>query len=64
MPDTSTQRVDTRPTSPGTWTQPPPATSTDDDGGGPLVVHPGAFCSTEGALGVTDEGTPMVCGPG
>jgi hypothetical protein len=25
------------------------------------VVHPGAFCSTAGAVGVTDKGTAMVC---
>ncbi len=29
----------------------------------PEVVHPGAFCAPEGALGVTDRGTPMICGP-
>jgi hypothetical protein len=27
------------------------------------VVHPGSFCSTEGARGVTSAGTPMVCKP-
>ena len=27
------------------------------------VVHPGAFCSPEGATGHTTAGTPMVCGP-
>lgn len=27
------------------------------------VVHPGAFCSPVGAVGVTSAGTPMVCGP-
>jgi hypothetical protein len=32
----------------------PPAT-------GLPVVHPGAFCSPPGALGVTDKGTPMIC---
>jgi Protein of unknown function (DUF1524) len=25
------------------------------------IVHPGAFCSPEGALGVTVAGTPMIC---
>lgn len=25
------------------------------------VVHPGAFCSPEGATGVTSKGTPMIC---
>ena len=37
-------------------TTPPPT------GHGPFV-HPGAFCAPEGATGVTDRGTPMVCGP-
>ncbi|SEB37134.1 Protein of unknown function [Paramicrobacterium humi] len=27
----------------------------------PSVVHPGSFCSTAGATGVTKKGTPMVC---
>lgn len=27
----------------------------------PSVVHPGSFCSTAGAVGVTNKGTPMVC---
>ncbi|MFR0358233.1 hypothetical protein [Streptomyces sediminimaris] len=26
-----------------------------------VFVHPGAFCSPVGAIGVTDRGTPMVC---
>ncbi len=26
------------------------------------VVHPGAFCSPAGAIGVTSAGTPMICG--
>ncbi|MFD3309444.1 PASTA domain-containing protein [Streptomyces sp. NPDC058694] len=35
-------------------------------GGGNSVgtVHPGSFCSPQGATGVTKAGTPMVCGPG
>ncbi|WP_369378051.1 hypothetical protein [Streptomyces sp. cg36] len=33
-------------------------------GGGAGVVHPGSFCSTPGAVGVTKKGTPMICGPG
>lgn len=35
-------------------------------GGGSSVgtVHPGSFCSPQGATGVTKAGTPMVCGPG
>ncbi|MFP8884190.1 PASTA domain-containing protein [Streptomyces mangrovi] len=34
-------------------------------GGGSVgTVHPGAFCSPAGAVGVTEAGTPMVCGPG
>jgi resuscitation-promoting factor RpfB len=27
----------------------------------PRTVHPGAFCSTKGATGVTTRGTPMIC---
>lgn len=27
----------------------------------PLIVHPGAYCSPQGAHGVTDKGTPMTC---
>ncbi|MEV0841911.1 DUF1524 domain-containing protein [Actinocatenispora sera] len=42
---------------PPTTQAPPPA----DDGGGQTVVHPGAFCSPKGAVGVTDRGTPMRC---
>ena len=40
---------------------PPPAppSSPPDEG----IVHPGAFCSPEGATGHTSAGTPMVCGP-
>jgi hypothetical protein len=37
------------------------STSGGGGGGGP-VVHPGAYCSPAGAVGVTKEGTPMVCG--
>ncbi|MFI1967909.1 hypothetical protein BLA24_22125 [Streptomyces cinnamoneus] len=32
-------------------------------GGGVGVVHPGAFCSPQGATGVTTKGTPMTCAP-
>ncbi|MDH6679046.1 hypothetical protein M2284_003262 [Rhodococcus sp. LBL1] len=28
------------------------------------TVHPGSFCSSPGATGVTSKGTSMVCGPG
>jgi hypothetical protein len=42
------------PTQPPTTAPPAPAS--------PQVVHPGAFCD-EGQTGVTDRGTPMVCGP-
>ncbi|WP_432137733.1 MULTISPECIES: PASTA domain-containing protein [unclassified Streptomyces] len=35
------------------------------DGGSDVgTVHPGSFCSPRGATGVTEAGTPMVCGPG
>jgi uncharacterized membrane protein YgcG len=37
----------------------------DSTGGGSVgTVHPGSFCSPQGATGVTKAGTPMVCGPG
>jgi hypothetical protein len=42
------------PPAPARTTQAPPAGA---------VVHPGAFCAPEGARGVTDKGTAMVCGP-
>ncbi len=38
------------------YTQPAPAPAGN-------VVHPGSFCAPQGATGVTDRGTPMVCGP-
>jgi hypothetical protein len=38
---------------------PPPPSSPADEG----IVHPGAFCSPEGATGHTRAGTPMVCEP-
>jgi len=41
----------------------PPATTTR----GQSTVgtaHPGSYCSTPGAVGVTVNGTPMVCAPG
>ena len=38
---------------------PPPPSSPPDEG----TVHPGAFCSPEGATGHTTAGTPMVCEP-
>jgi hypothetical protein len=41
--------------------QPPPPTPSGPPDEG--VVHPGAFCSPEGATGHTTAGTPMVCGP-
>lgn len=43
----------------------PAAASSSAGGSAPAagVVHPGAFCSPEGATGVTTAGTSMVCGP-
>lgn len=38
---------------------PTPPVSPPDQG----IVHPGAFCSPEGATGHTAAGTPMVCEP-
>ena len=49
---TPTSRTTSRPTSQPTQ-EPGPGT--------PTVVHPGAYCSPEGATGVTDRGTPMTC---
>ena len=40
---------------------PPPQTPSGQPDEG--IVHPGAFCSPEGATGHTTAGTPMVCGP-
>jgi hypothetical protein len=41
----------------------PEPASEPQDGVPLLVVHPGSFCDPIGAVGVTDRGTPMVCGP-
>jgi hypothetical protein len=35
--------------------------SAPSPGGATQIVHPGAFCSPEGARGVTSDGTPMTC---
>jgi hypothetical protein len=51
------------------WTAPAPAPAASNDAGGSATggssstvgVHPGAFCSPQGATGVTSAGTPMVC---
>ncbi|MEU6809786.1 PASTA domain-containing protein [Streptomyces sp. NPDC046831] len=41
------------------------SSSGGSSGGGSVgVVHPGSFCSPAGATGVTEAGTPMICGPG
>jgi hypothetical protein len=58
-------------TAPSTTMAPPPAPTTSEPAAPPPappnntatlpVVHPGAFCSEEGALGVTSSGTPMRC---
>jgi hypothetical protein len=43
---------------------PAPGGSSGGSAGGSsstVGVHPGAFCSPEGATGVTSAGTPMVC---
>lgn len=39
--------------------RPAPPTSAPDEG----TVHPGSFCSPQGATGHTTAGTPMVCEP-
>ncbi|WP_258572908.1 hypothetical protein [Streptomyces sp. KM273126] len=44
-----------------------PSSPSDDSTGGRSsagTVHPGSFCSPAGAAGVTEAGTPMICGPG
>ncbi|MFB7632231.1 hypothetical protein ACFC0M_14935 [Streptomyces sp. NPDC056149] len=40
------------------------SSGSSSSGGGVGVVHPGSFCGTPGATGVTKKGTPMICGPG
>ncbi len=40
-------------------TPPPPSTAAPYEG----TVHPGAFCTPQGATGETSAGTPMVCEP-
>jgi hypothetical protein len=57
-PTTQAPPATTRVPAPATTRAPPPPS---DDGGGQSVVHPGAFCSPEGATGVTDRSTPMRC---
>ncbi|MEU1529816.1 hypothetical protein [Streptomyces fagopyri] len=59
--DNSTDR-DSSPSHHGSSSTPGSGGST---GGGTSVgaVHPGSYCSPPGATGVTQAGTPMVCGP-
>jgi Protein of unknown function (DUF1524) len=40
---------------------PQPAPAPGPPAPAPAAVHPGAFCSSVGATGVTGKGTPMVC---
>ncbi|TQC41482.1 DUF2510 domain-containing protein [Rhodococcus sp. WS4] len=47
---------------PTTEYTPPPVTTREQPSAG--TVHPGSYCSTPGATGVTTKGTPMVCAPG
>ncbi|MGW4339136.1 DUF2510 domain-containing protein [Rhodococcus koreensis] len=56
---TSRPRNQSQPT---TQYTPPPVTTREQSSTG--TVHPGSFCSTPGAIGVTTKGTPMVCAPG
>ncbi|MGI5181104.1 hypothetical protein ACQEVZ_32830 [Dactylosporangium sp. CA-152071] len=44
-----------------TTTKPAPPKTTAPAGGGNNNVHPGAFCSPEGAIGHTSTGTLMRC---
>ena len=55
---TSRPRNQSQPT---TQYTPPVATREQSSTG---TVHPGSYCSTPGATGVTTKGTPMVCAPG
>jgi hypothetical protein len=48
-----------KPRPPGAPTPTPAPPSPPNEG----VVHPGAFCSPQGATGRTSAGTPMVCEP-
>jgi hypothetical protein len=43
--------------------KPPPTPPTPPGPPDEGVVHPGSFCSPDGATGHTSIGTPMVCGP-
>ncbi|MHA4855050.1 DUF2510 domain-containing protein [Rhodococcus sp. MSC1_016] len=56
---TWTPRTQSQPTMQYT---PPPVTTRDQSSAG--TVHPGSYCSTPGAAGVTIKGTPMVCARG
>lgn len=58
-PTASTPTASSAPTASASPTT-SPSTGSGDQG----VVHPGAFCSPEGATGRTAKGTAMVCGPG
>ncbi|GAA2479912.1 hypothetical protein [Winogradskya humida] len=51
-PAPSPSKTTKKPSPKPTTTAPPPA---------PAVVRPGAFCSPEGATGITRKGTPMIC---
>lgn len=60
----TTSEIATSPASATAPRTPPPTTTEARPTGGTSVypvVHPGAFCSPAGALGVTAEGTLMVC---
>jgi hypothetical protein len=61
-PTTTSESTTTSPTTttsePTTTSRTTTATNTSPSG---RVVHPGAFCSAEGARGVTSKGVPMVC---
>jgi hypothetical protein len=46
------------PLAPSTTSVPNPSSTPGD-----RVVHPGSFCSTSGATGVSNKGEPMICKP-
>jgi hypothetical protein len=57
-----TPAVTTKIPAPAKTTTKPPAPKTTAPAGNPIgAVHPGAFCSPEGAIGYTSAGTRMRC---
>ena len=61
--DTRQKPVEPKPSAPAKrlLTKPSPRETKREPQGGGSIVHPGSFCSTSGATGVTKKGTSMVC---